>query len=242
MDGFCSQGESLSVPWLPDKGISRCFLQTVGSSVAASWLLLIGTIQIIASRKKLAKTMWRRSLPGKTWIKVQLAIPILMCLSNVIDVVLDFVLTNPRSIHGYLILSKTLYAVAWLFTVVLLVHERNRVTPLRRRHGVALLGFYGIALIFSLLAFAGWSNRAWFWLHVFEYDRDGGYGSYRVHLIDAVLYCVDLVGLVVAFLMALASPTYRVAARKAMMSVNADEEANNEDVEATKKDATPTVR
>ena len=199
MESFCFPGESLREPWFRG-GISRCFLLTIGSIIAASWILFFGIIQFIRNRKrrKIAKRTW---VPGKTWTRLQIFLSFLASLSNVLNIILHYLLTTPRSLHGYLVVSRCLFALSWLFAIALIVHERNRATPRHRRHGIALLGFYAIGLVVFLLSFAGWNNEAWFWLHVGDRSR----------LIDMIFYFVHGGGLVAAFLLALTSPTYRAS-------------------------------
>eukprot|EP00118_Oscarella_pearsei_P015913 m.147785 g.147785 ORF g.147785 m.147785 type:complete len:849 (+) comp38477_c0_seq18:131-2677(+) len=212
---FCDSSELLSRPW-QNSGISRCFLLTTGSAVTSGWLFLLGILQLITSRRRLAKTMWSVSKPGKNWARLQVFVSLLSSFSCISNIIADAVVlsTTPTP---YFIVAKSLSAAAWLFSSYLLVHETRRATPLQRRHSAALLGFYGLGLAVCCLGVVGWNNPAWFWVHVFSDDSPA-----EVCAIDFGFYCVEFAGFGVVLLMALGSPVYR-ASRQIVASVNEED-------------------
>ena len=166
---------------------------------------MAGIVQMASGRRKLGKSMWNSNYPRRfmRYVTVQVLVSLLIVLISLVDLILKASL-HPRRLFGYTILSDGVFIVSWLFSVFLLNHERARVTPRVRRHGVALLGFFSLTAVGNCLAFLGWNNRSWFWQSFRQSEE-----RTTQDVVDLTLFCLNFTGCVVAMVMAIVSPLFR---------------------------------
>jgi hypothetical protein len=173
--------------------------------VAGGWLFGAGIVQMTFSRKKLGKSIWSVGYPRRfmRYVTAQVWVSVLIGLLSLVDLVLKATL-HPRRLYGYVILYDGVFVVSWFFSAFLLNHERARVTPRVRRHGVALLGFFALTVVGNCVAFLGWNNSSWFWYTLRESKE-----RTTQDVADLTLYCLNFIGCTVAMVMAITSPLFR---------------------------------
>ena len=179
---FCEPGDAYSVPWVHG-GISRCFLQVVGSISCSGVLLVLGLTAIVLSKKSSAPTL---RLPVPTSLVVTFSLCLLLALSYAADLVVKGTLhVTGDTIYGYILLLDILGILSWMVAIAIAYQERRR-RALGRPHGLPLVLFWLLSVSWQALQLLGWANSHWWWrLHS------------RADTADLVLFCLRA-GLVVA--------------------------------------------
>ncbi|XP_022108249.1 ATP-binding cassette sub-family B member 6, mitochondrial-like [Acanthaster planci] len=163
---YCPGNTSLVPVWV-DHGLSRCFLDTVVSSVLLFILLVPGGIQILLFLRR-AVLVEQRFLVRPLWFRLQVALSVVMVLQYGTRLAVLGILGNEDhrvDLYGYMELSACFCMACYLISVVILSMERSR-TMLRRRqsgHGFVLLLFWALAFVNENLAFVSWVSPHWWW-------------------------------------------------------------------------------
>ena len=200
---FCEQGESYSVAWVQG-GVSRCFLQVVGSLVCAGVLLVISGTGAVLGRRPAHPP---RRLPFPRPLFLTLAFSLLLALTYAVHLLLSLLLD---SAVGYIVLQDCLGMVSWFVATVIAYRERLRLIR-GWGHGVWLVVYWGLQGVWQVLQLLGWANPHWWWsLHS------------RADLADLILYFLQTSLLVSLLAVGVVWPLARRSPRNYSLLVNSD--------------------
>ena len=200
---FCEAGEAYSVAW-DHGGLSRCFLQVVGSLVCAGILLVFGASAAVL--KKRAAPHPRR-LPFSFSLLLAPSLSFLLALSSAAHLLLTGLL---HSIYGYTILQDSLGIVGWLVSMVVAYRERLRLLS-GQSHGLWLVVYWSLTGVWQALQALGWSNPHWWW------DLRS-----RTDLPELVLYSIQSFLVITLIAVGIVWPLLRPSPRNYSLLVNSD--------------------
>ena len=160
---YCSENSTFLPPW-QSHGFTPCFIETLGPSILFALNLIFGSVQLHVYRKH--GTALAIKFKPKGWgYRLQM---ILLCLLLMLILfrlaVQTTVLVNHRP-AGYMIVYCATYILALLMSIFLVVLERNFMLPTvsTRGHGLVILAFWALALIFENLSFFNLKSPLWWW-------------------------------------------------------------------------------
>ena len=204
--------------------MTRCFLDTVSTSVIAGFLVIFGTIESIVYRKygtPIEPRSWRRS---KLFI-VQVATAVILTLLPIVECFVQLYLVHDGVLYGYLILYTVGNMIVWPLSLHLLHLERNALLPSipARGHGLILLIFWTLTFVAQNLAFLNMKNEDW-WFDL----------QTQADIVEFTLFIVRFVTTCAAFLLGLKAPglytterLYRDGLGSGARSLLADPEQNS---------------
>lgn len=192
---YCPPNVTLYHPWV-NHGLTRCFLDTVSTSVITGFLILFGTIESIIYRKygtPIQPRSWRRS---KLFI-VQIMAAMILTLLPIVECFVQIYLVHDGVLYGYLILYTLGNAIVWPLSLHLVYLERNALLPSipARGHGLILLIFWTLTFVAQNLAFLNMKNEDW-WFDL-ETTSD---------IVEFSLFIVRFMSTCAAFLLGLKAP------------------------------------
>ena len=156
---FCEPGDEYSIPWT-DGGLSRCFVQVVGSLASAGMLFVFGLTGCVLGRKPPSLPP---RLPYTSSVFLLAGLSLLLALTYTADLAVRGALHfTSDSIYGYTILQDTLGLMSWVVAMVMTYRERLRVVQ-GRAHGLTLVLFWLMSVTWQALQLLGWSNPHWWW-------------------------------------------------------------------------------
>ncbi|XP_026680769.1 ATP-binding cassette sub-family B member 6, mitochondrial-like [Diaphorina citri] len=156
---FCPPNISFFDVWV-NHGTSACFMDTVSSSILATFLLLFGGTQLWMYKKYSNRAT--NVLPSKLYY-FQIFMSVLMCLVVVVKYALEAALIHQRTLFMYQIVSGGLLLFSFTFATYLVSLERNYRLPTAppQGHGLVLLVFWTMLLIFANLTFVNLKRLDW---------------------------------------------------------------------------------
>ena len=133
---YCPINVTIQDVWI-DGGISKCFLETLTSSVLGSFLLIFGTIQVICYLKCATKI---QDLPFNNLYGLQLLVHIVLIVNSGVDFLVPKLIFK-QEVFGYEVLSFVVSLLMWSMALMITVMERNYRLPncCRNRHGLILI-------------------------------------------------------------------------------------------------------
>jgi hypothetical protein len=160
---FCGNHTGLTPAWV-DHGLSRCFIDTLSSSVLFGLIVIFGGIQLLFYRKYSNATE-RRLIPRSCLYKLQIFATVLVTLAHITYTILRKFFVDDKEVYPYMIMSTCFLGVAWLFSIRIIVLERHEVLPSipTRGHGMVLLVFWSLSFAHESLAFISWKSPHWWW-------------------------------------------------------------------------------
>lgn len=192
---YCPPNVTLNHPWV-NHGLTRCFLDTVSTSIISGFLILFGSIESIVYRKygtSIQPRSWRRS---KLFI-IQIMASLILTLLPIVECVVQIYLVHGGVLYGYLLLYTLGNVIVWPLSLHLVYLERNALLPSipARGHGLILLIFWTLTFVAQNLAFLNMKNEDW-WFDL-ETTAD---------VVEFSLFIIRFVGTCAAFLLGLKAP------------------------------------
>ncbi|XP_055959326.1 ATP-binding cassette sub-family B member 6 isoform X1 [Patella vulgata] len=167
---FCANNSDWLDTWV-NKGINLCFYDSLTSGILLLFILLSCVIQCtIYSHYAIKITTQIKSSWGY-WLQC-IVTTILMLEALMHMIVQDSAFNNER-ILGYQVLTGVALIVCWFLTLRLVSLERNYMLPSlpSRSHQLALLFFWGLALMREILATISWWSSSWWFQLKSEKDQ-----------------------------------------------------------------------
>lgn len=159
---FCSNGTEFTHVWI-DKGINRCFFDTVTSALLCLFILIFGIIQC-SVYGKYAKNA-EKYLTSNLGSVVQILLTLILFLESLTHIIVKDMLKESGGVTGVDVLTFLCLAVSWACTLKILSLERRNILPTikTKGHGLVLLIFWAMAFLRENLAFISWWNHSWWW-------------------------------------------------------------------------------
>ncbi|XP_055350507.1 ATP-binding cassette sub-family B member 6-like isoform X2 [Paramacrobiotus metropolitanus] len=160
---YCSGNETFLPAW-QYHGFSPCFLETVGPSIFCALMLVFGSIQLRIYRKH-GTTLAERVKPRSWLFHLQLLFLVLMPLIILFRLAVQITVLQNHKPAGSMIVYCIAYIIALGVSVSLVFMERNYMLPTipTRGHGLVILGFWALVLIFETLSFVSFKSPWWWW-------------------------------------------------------------------------------
>ncbi|OWA52060.1 ATP-binding cassette sub-family B member 6, mitochondrial [Hypsibius exemplaris] len=160
---YCPANETFLPVWT-DAGFSPCFLETIFPSILCGLMLLFGALQLFIYYRR-SKPFPRLIKPVNAGFRIQVALLVLLPLMILFRFAVQATVFEDREFAHYMIAYVSTYIPPLLMALVLVMLERNYELPSRavHRHGVLLLGFWSMALVFESLSFASMYSPRWWW-------------------------------------------------------------------------------
>ncbi|GAU99217.1 hypothetical protein RvY_10249 [Ramazzottius varieornatus] len=160
---YCSGNATFLPPW-QSHGFSPCFIETLGPSILCALIILFGSIQLHVYRKH--GTALAIKFKPKGWgYRLQMILMALLPMLILFRLAVQTTVLVDHRPAGYMIVYCITYIVALLVSIFLVVLERNFMLPTipTRGHGLVILTFWALVLIFENLSLFGLQSRLWWW-------------------------------------------------------------------------------
>ncbi|KAK7109557.1 ATP-binding cassette sub-family B member 6-like [Littorina saxatilis] len=160
---FCPNGTSWTDTWV-DKGINRCFFDSVSSGALGGFVLFCGILQcVLYSRYSLRVD--RKLVHSSKAVYMQVFLTMLMVVGSVVYMILQNVELYGKVLYGYQVLTACAFVLAYLVSLRLIFLERSNALPSipTRGHGLLLLLFWALGLVRENVAFVSWYSSEWWW-------------------------------------------------------------------------------
>ena len=192
---YCPPKVTLNHPWVKH-GLTRCFLDTVSTSVITGFFIVFGSIESIVYRKY-HSPIQPRSLRISRLFVVQIFTALTLTLLPIVEFFVQLYLVYDRALYGYLLLCTLGNAIVWPLSLHLVFLERNTLLPSTpaRGHGLILLIFWTLTFVAQNLTFLNVKNEDW-WFDL-ETTAD---------IVEFSLFIVRFASTCTAFLLGLYAP------------------------------------
>ena len=192
---YCPPNVTLNHPWV-NHGLTRCFLDTVSTSIIAGFFIVFGSVESLVYKKystSIQPRPWQRS---KLFV-VQVIATLILTVLPVVECFVQLYLVHNGILYGYLILYTVGNVIVWPLSLHLIHLERTALLPSipSRGHGLILLIFWTLAFVTQNLAFLNLRNEEW-WFDL-ETTAD---------LVEFSLFVVRFACTCAAFLLGLKAP------------------------------------
>ncbi|XP_072179638.1 ATP-binding cassette sub-family B member 6-like [Diadema setosum] len=166
---FCPGNTSMLPIWV-DKGLSRCFMETLISSIMFFIVVVLGGIQVLVFWKRAVSVEARFRMNPK-WFHFQIVLTTAMIIQYVVRIILYAVLHVPLS--GDIELGTCFYIAAYIVSIFVIFLERTKVLSSNRvrGHGFILLMFWTLAFLNENLAFISWESPHYWWRHEGSFEQ-----------------------------------------------------------------------
>uniref|UniRef100_A0A8D8STF1 ATP-binding cassette sub-family B member 6 n=1 Tax=Cacopsylla melanoneura TaxID=428564 RepID=A0A8D8STF1_9HEMI len=213
---FCPPNISFVDVWV-NHGTSECFMDTVSSSLLALFLLLFGGTQLWMYKKYGIRA--REVLPSKLYY-LQIFTSILLCLMVALKYVLEATVLYYKTIFIYQIISGACLVFALAFATYLTIMERNYLLPSvpPQGHGLVLLVFWTMLLIFANLTFVNLKRPDW-WFQMRTFDDK----------MEMYMFVVYYSGTLVLFILGLKAPG--LSSFRNYYNLNADQSSTSNETQ-----------
>ncbi len=192
---YCPPNVTLNHPWV-NHGLTRCFLDTVSTSVITGFLIVFGTIESLVYRK------YGSPIQPRPWQKshlyiVQIVVALILTLLPILECSVQLYLVHDGVVYGYLILYTLGNMIVWPLSIHLLYLERNALLPSipARGHGLILLIFWTTTFVAQNLAFLNIRNEDWW----FDLET-------RADIAEFILFVIRFLATCISFLLGLKAP------------------------------------
>lgn len=192
---YCPPNITLNHPWV-NHGLTRCFLDTVSTSIITGFLILFGSIESIVYRKYGSPIQSRSGQRSKLFI-LQIMAAIILTILPVVECVVQLYLVHNGVLYGYLLLYTIGNVIVWPLSLHLIYLERNALLPSipARGHGLILLIFWTLTFVAQNLAFLNMKNEDWW----FDLETTSDVVEFSLFVVRFVCTCI-------AFLLGLKAP------------------------------------
>lgn len=162
---YCPPNITFTDIWVKH-GMSKCFMDTVSTSIISLYLLIFGTIQLWMYRKYGTETNASLLPKSKLYI-VQKFFLYFVPILSILRLILQGTILDEKKIYGYMILTTVLTVIIYSYSVCILRVERHKLLPslLPSGHGLVLLGFWTLAFVSENLVFVNIGKLEW-WFHL----------------------------------------------------------------------------
>ncbi|KAK5638748.1 hypothetical protein RI129_013043 [Pyrocoelia pectoralis] len=186
---YCPPNVNISDIWI-DHGTSKCFMDTVSTSIIGGFLLLAGTIQLMIYRKY-GTELPHSELSKSSLYGVQIFFTLLIPVLEVVKFSLQATILGDKQIYGYMILSLVLTLLAYPYSLLVLKKERRFLLPSTppRGHGLVLLLFWSCTFISENLAFVNLGQNEW-WFKLKDMNDSIEMGLFVVRYISCLIIFV----------------------------------------------------
>lgn len=158
---YCPPNITLSHPWV-NHGLTRCFLDTVSTSIITGFFIIFGSIESLIYKKygtPIQPRPWQRS----KLLVVQVMVALILTVLPLIECFVQLYLVHNGILYGYLILYTVGNFIVWPLSLHLIRLERNALLPSipSRGHGLILLIFWTLSFVSQNLEFLNMKNEDW---------------------------------------------------------------------------------
>ncbi|XP_029043529.1 ATP-binding cassette sub-family B member 6 [Osmia bicornis bicornis] len=162
---YCPPNITFTDIWV-QHGMSKCFMDTVSTSIISLYLLIFGTIQLGMYRKYGTEINAGLLSKSKLYIGQKFFLYFVPILS-IIRIILQGTILDDKKIYGYMILTTVSTVIVYPYSVYILRVERHKLLPSvpPRGHGLVLLGFWTLAFVSENLVFVNIGKLEW-WFHL----------------------------------------------------------------------------
>ncbi|KZC11789.1 ATP-binding cassette sub-family B member 6, mitochondrial [Dufourea novaeangliae] len=162
---YCPPNITFNGIWV-EHGISKCFMDTITTTVISLYLLTFGTLQLWMYNKY-GTEVSALLLPKNKLYTLQKFLLYFVPILSVVRIVLQGTILDDKRVYGYMILSTVLTTIIYLYSVFILKIERHKLLPgvPPRGHGLVLLGFWTLAFVSENLDFINIGKLEW-WFHL----------------------------------------------------------------------------
>nr|XP_054767869.1 ATP-binding cassette sub-family B member 6-like [Lytechinus pictus] len=186
---FCPGNSSLVPIWV-DHGLSRCFMETLVSSIMFFVVVVLGGIQVLVFWKR-AMDVEERFRTNPFWFRLQFFLTITMITQYILRIVMYAVLHEPLS--GDIELGTCFYIASYIVSLPVIAIERTKFLASRvRGHGFILLLFWSLAFLSENLAFVSWGSPHYWWKLETEFHQ-AMFGLWVVRYV--ITFCLFALGL-----------------------------------------------
>ncbi|XP_014205257.1 ATP-binding cassette sub-family B member 6, mitochondrial [Copidosoma floridanum] len=158
---YCPPNATFGEIWY-NHGLSKCFMDTVSSSVVALYLFIFGTAQLLMY-KRYGSDVDANSLPRSKLYTLQKFLHIFIVLLSIVKIVLQDTVLGDQQIYGYMVVSAILTIIVYPYALYILKVERHQLLPSvpTHGHGIVLLGFWTLAFVSDNLVFVNLFRKEW---------------------------------------------------------------------------------
>nr|XP_012152493.1 PREDICTED: ATP-binding cassette sub-family B member 6, mitochondrial isoform X2 [Megachile rotundata] len=162
---YCPPNITFTDIWVKH-GMSKCFMDTVSTSIISLYLLIFGSIQLWMYRKYGTETNASLLPKSKLYI-VQKFFLYFVPILSILRLILQGTILDEKKIYGYMILTTVLTVIIYSYSVCILRVERHKLLPSvpPHGHGLVLLGFWTLAFVSENLVFVNIGKLEW-WFHL----------------------------------------------------------------------------
>ncbi|EFN81504.1 ATP-binding cassette sub-family B member 6, mitochondrial [Harpegnathos saltator] len=162
---YCPPNVTFNEIWI-EHGMSKCFMDTVSTTVISLYLIIFGSIQLWMYRKY-GTEIDASTLPKSKLYNLQKFILYFVPFLSVLRIILQATILNDGMVYGYMILTTTLTVVVYPYSVYILRVERHKLLPSvpPHGHGLVLLGFWTLTFVAENLVFINIGKLEW-WFHL----------------------------------------------------------------------------
>ncbi|KAI4490941.1 hypothetical protein M0802_010615 [Mischocyttarus mexicanus] len=162
---YCPPNISFTDIWI-EHGMSKCFMDTISTSIIFLYLMIFGTIQL-RMYYLYGREIEQNLLPRSSLYNLQKFFLYLVPLLSVLRIILQATILGDKRIYGYMIFTTVLTVIMYPYSVHILRVERKKLLPSvpPSRHGLVLLGFWTLALVAENLVFVNIGKLEW-WFHL----------------------------------------------------------------------------
>ncbi|KAL0103387.1 hypothetical protein PUN28_017568 [Cardiocondyla obscurior] len=161
--GFCPPNVTFSNIWI-DHGISKCFMDTISTSIIFLYLIIFGSVQIWMYHKYSNEVYISRK--SKLY-NLQKFLLYLVPILSIVRIICQATILDDGKIYGYMILTTVLTVIVYPYSIYILKLERHRLLPsvTPSGHGLVLLGFWTLAFVAENLILINIEKLEW-WFHL----------------------------------------------------------------------------
>ncbi|KAF5285462.1 hypothetical protein FQA39_LY16636 [Lamprigera yunnana] len=182
---YCPRNETLSQVWI-NHGTSKCFMDTISSSIIAGFILFFGFLQFLKYKVRMTHVSSMRHLPTTNLYRLQILVTILIPVLEVVRFILLATVLDDKQVYGYMVTSLTLTLFMYPFSLYLLKMERQFRTD---GHGLVLLLFWTLTFVSENLAFVNLGQNQW-WFQMQTTNDEIEMGLFVVRYISRLLLFV----------------------------------------------------
>ncbi|CAK9300812.1 unnamed protein product [Gordionus sp. m RMFG-2023] len=155
-----------------EHGFNPCFIETLSSTSIFIFIFIFGLIQIrIYKKYSIELEYWQRANTFGFHFQVTLICfisslsLIRVILQNTVKMQNIYVVDPKDKFYYYTIIVGFLYFASWMMCLKLIFLERKRTMPglPPRGHGLTLITFWALCLIWENLSFINWCHEYWWW-------------------------------------------------------------------------------
>ncbi|KAJ8682804.1 hypothetical protein QAD02_018596 [Eretmocerus hayati] len=158
---YCPPNVTFNQIWV-NHGMSKCFMDTVGTSIIALYLFIFGSIQLLMYRRYGTENEFHSS-PNSRLYKLQQFLLYFLPFLSLLRISLQATVLDDKQIYGYMILSTVLTLFMYPYSSYILSVEIHNLLPSvpPKGHGIVLLGFWTLGFVAENLVFVNLSKWEW---------------------------------------------------------------------------------